>query len=90
MNRYAIVEDNKVVNVILWDGEDPYSPEAVAVGDEVGIGWTQNSDGSFTAPPVEVVEPPQDDTQALRQSAMQKLMTGQPLTEAEAAVLVGF
>lgn len=54
MMRYAIVKDGVVVNVILWDGEDDYAPDGLAVqSDEAGIGWTY--DGELHAP-----EPPEE------------------------------
>lgn len=55
--RWAHVIDDVVVNVIIWDGEAPYS---VPVGDlvhiehdsRVGVGWTR--DGvQWAAPPPE-------------------------------------
>ena len=53
--RYAIVENNEVTNVTLWDGVSEWSPPegsiAVACSDEVGPGWTYE-DGTFVAPPL--------------------------------------
>jgi hypothetical protein len=63
MSRYAIVQDNDVVNVVLWDGETDYNPdgELVALADHevVGPGWTRKK-GKWVAPPqLEVdAEPP--------------------------------
>ena len=52
--RAAVVEDGKVVNVIVVDGEHP---SWIICGDDVAIGWAY--DGSeFTPPPEpEFVEP---------------------------------
>ena len=54
-NRYLIVKDNVVVNVIVWSG-DPYFPDRNTLmmpsheHPEIGIGW-QLIDGVWTAPP---------------------------------------
>ena len=61
MNWLAIKGD-RVVNVIVWDGISPYDPgdgiELVPSDDTpgVGIGWTRNADGTWTAPVVETEE----------------------------------
>jgi len=51
--KYAIIENNEVINVTLWDGVSKWSPPegtiAVACPDEVGPGWTYN--GSTFSPP---------------------------------------
>ena len=57
--NYAIIVDGVVVNVIVWDGDAPFTADGslVLIPDDVpaGIDWTW--DGSnFTAPPV-----PQDE-----------------------------
>lgn len=53
--KYAIIENNEVTNVTLWDGVSEWSPPegsiAVACPDEVGPGWTYE-DGTFVAPPL--------------------------------------
>jgi len=53
--KYAIVENDEVINVTLWDGTTEWSPPegtiAVACPDEVGPGWTYEN-GTFVAPPV--------------------------------------
>ena len=51
---YAVIENNTVVNVVLWDGESEWSPDngvAIPAADGVGIGWSY-ADGAFTAPEV--------------------------------------
>lgn len=52
-NVYAVVDNNVVINVIIWDGISEWKPEAgnlVPLNGDAGIGWTY-SDGVFTAPP---------------------------------------
>jgi hypothetical protein len=52
---YAVIKNNEVTNIILWDGVSEWSPPegtiAVACPDEVGLGWTYEN-GTFVAPPV--------------------------------------
>ena len=47
---YAHINDGKIVNVSIWDGEAPYSPDEELVeipdGSNAGIGWDYN-DGQF-------------------------------------------
>jgi hypothetical protein len=54
MSRYALVQDDRVVNVVLWDGETDYTPngELVALADDspVGPGWSRVK-GEWVAPP---------------------------------------
>ena len=53
--QYAIVSNDEVVNVINWDGEEPYTPEEghelieLTGGVFAGIGWTR-VDGVWVAP----------------------------------------
>ena len=60
--RYAVVLDDEVVNVVLWDGEGEYTPlsggEAVLVESDspVGIGWTR-VDGEWVMPDWMLPEP---------------------------------
>jgi hypothetical protein len=46
---YAIIQENKVVNVVMWDGESawPDSANAVEITDNAGIGWDY-ANGKFT------------------------------------------
>ena len=43
MKTYAHIVDGKVVNVSIWDGEAPYTPDEELVeileGTTAGIGW---------------------------------------------------
>jgi hypothetical protein len=51
---YAVIENNTVVNVVLWDGKSEWSPDngvAIPAADGVGIGWSY-ADGVFTAPDI--------------------------------------
>jgi hypothetical protein len=45
---YALIENKKVVNVILWDGESdlPFANKLVELTDNAGIGWDY-VDGEF-------------------------------------------
>jgi hypothetical protein len=55
--KYALVLDQLVYNIVIWDGVSPYeySDRAVFIGDQVcDIGYTY-VDGVFY-PPVEVIE----------------------------------
>ncbi len=55
MNRYALIENGAVTNVILWDGNDGWTaPEGISAMElpadsQVGIGW-EYENGEFTAP----------------------------------------
>ncbi|MEQ3426255.1 phage tail protein [Citrobacter braakii] len=52
--KYALVENNVVVNTTLWDGVSQWSPEngiAIPAGNDVGIGWLY-ADGVFTDPDI--------------------------------------
>jgi hypothetical protein len=58
MNKYLLIResDGFVTNVIVWDGEGDYTPEEgiiIMPWDSVicpWIGWTYNSDGSWSSP----------------------------------------
>lgn len=56
--NYALIRNNVVENVIVWDGVEPYNPGAdfilVKIENKavVGIGWVY--DGSTFAPPPEL------------------------------------
>lgn len=52
-DRYAVVADGIVTNVVLRDGETAWAPEAgeaIACPIHVGIGWTWDGEG-FRRPP---------------------------------------
>ncbi|MEI9696181.1 hypothetical protein [Atlantibacter hermannii] len=52
MSICAIVKNNTVIDMVLWDGETEWSPEdgaAVPAEEYVGIGWLYK-DGVFTNP----------------------------------------
>lgn len=64
MKNYAVVEDELVINIVLWDGKSDWSPGAgiaVPAGDDVGIGWSYKK-GKFTPPPIP--EPSPDEISA--------------------------
>ena len=48
-NKYAIIQDGKVVNVVVWDGVSAWegSENAVEITGIAGIGWDY-SNGIFT------------------------------------------
>jgi len=51
---YAVIKNNTVVNVVLWDGESEWAPDngvAIPAADGVGIGWLY-ADGTFTVPDI--------------------------------------
>ena len=58
--RYAIVKNNLVENVIVWDGKSPYTPPngtIVIASETAEIGFIYNSDtGEFYAPVQEGAE----------------------------------
>lgn len=55
MTRHAVIQGEHVVNVIIWDGAEPWQApegtEAVQCSNEVGPGWTY-AGGEFIPPPV--------------------------------------
>jgi hypothetical protein len=60
VGRYAVVIDNKVTNVVLWDGqcEVPSNLTMVEITEEmpsVGIGWSYTNN-EFVAPIKETFE----------------------------------
>lgn len=53
MNKYAVVKNGTVINIIVWDGITEWAPEdgkAIQVSENIGIGWSY-AKGEFTAPP---------------------------------------
>lgn len=55
MNKYAVIKDNVVMNIIMWDGNPPWAPpEDSEVVNIEGIfcspGYLKNEDGSFSDP----------------------------------------
>jgi hypothetical protein len=52
--RYAMIENNEVVNVAVWDGETPWQPDCEVLelpeDSPIGPGWTRE-DGEWVAPP---------------------------------------
>lgn len=63
MLRFAIVNDQNIVeNIIVWDGEEPWSPchdsdDLVLIeGISCAPGMIRNDDGTFSHPEPEVVE----------------------------------
>ena len=61
--RYAVVVDEHVVNVIIWDGAAQIDIEGQVVpcGEEpVDIGWRYNGTGWISPPPVLVPGPEEE------------------------------
>jgi hypothetical protein len=52
MIDYAVVENGKVVNVIVWDGDTAYQAdgELFLLGSPAGIGWTYTEQDGFRPP----------------------------------------
>lgn len=57
---YAIIRNNIVENIIVWDGVSPYTPPEGTIlvqTDTAGIGWTYDSaTGEFTPPAEPAIE----------------------------------
>ncbi|EOZ3809777.1 tail fiber assembly protein [Citrobacter youngae] len=69
---YAVIENNTVVNVVLWDGESEWSPDngvAIPAADGVGIGWSY-ADGAFTAP--DIPEPVKSHDELVAEAEVEK------------------
>lgn len=92
-DRYAVLDGDNVVNIILWDSADEYDNpdmDVAPVPEEVSIGWTRVN-GEWVAPsPVQIDEPPIEDplVTAAKESAMQELMD-MGISEANARIIVG-
>lgn len=51
--RYAVVQGQSVVNIIVWDGAEGWEPgdgQTLVATEDAGIGWTY-ADGMFSEPP---------------------------------------
>ena len=48
IKNYALVENGKVINVVIWNGESdlPYADKLVELTDNAGIDWDYK-DGKF-------------------------------------------
>jgi hypothetical protein len=55
--KYAVIENGKVVNVIVWDGESylPFTDKLVELNESAGIGWDY-IDGEFVDNRPELLE----------------------------------
>jgi hypothetical protein len=64
MSHYALVNDqNKVVNVVLWDGKDEWRPNELLVlvcieGGQAGIGYTYDPETRDFTPPLQEASQP--------------------------------
>ncbi|MCR6183401.1 hypothetical protein NU286_08615 [Escherichia coli] len=51
-NLYAVIENNFVTNIVLWNENSDWSPEngfAIRCGNDIGIGWKYEN-GNFIPP----------------------------------------
>lgn len=84
--NYLIVQDNKVINTVVWDGESDWSaPEgttAVVAPAGVGIGWTKVG-ANWVAP-----EPPAPAPEDPNKVSAREKLAALGLTEAEIAALL--
>lgn len=57
LKQYAHIENDTVINVIVWDGVSDWQPgfETMLIeeGSPIWIGWTRQSEGVWVAPPAE-------------------------------------
>jgi hypothetical protein len=58
VKHYAIVESGVVINVVVWDGESPYTPDGELVlidglTPEPGIGWDYDNEKFADNRPIE-------------------------------------
>jgi hypothetical protein len=61
VKHYAIVQDGKVTNVVVWDGVTPYNPEGelilvAGMTPEPGIDWDYDGENFVDNRPVEESE----------------------------------
>lgn len=61
--RYALIVDETVVNVVLWDGVEPYEPEGtlfpVPANLPVEAGWIIDAGGDWVVPAPRVEPAPE-------------------------------
>lgn len=75
MTHYALIDKALVTNLVVWDGEQEWSPpqgiSAVQIpdGSEVGIGWIYDG-ANFTAPAAPAIVPTWGDHQASAKDAL--------------------
>lgn len=57
-DRYGVVINGVVVNIVVWDGNNEWKPEegeTVKLSEDAGIGW-HYKDGEFTPPEQPAIE----------------------------------
>ena len=89
MQHYALIENDKVVNVVWWDGDSSsWSPpeSSLVIASEIAqIGDSYNADtGEFTSPVVEIPVP----LSITRPQAAKQLLAMELITPAEAVAMV--
>ncbi|OFX06355.1 MAG: hypothetical protein A3E78_11700 [Alphaproteobacteria bacterium RIFCSPHIGHO2_12_FULL_63_12] len=53
---YALIKQNRVVNLVAWDGVTPYEPDCdeivlwSSLPEGVQIGWLRDDEGNWAAP----------------------------------------
>lgn len=57
-DTYAVIQDGVIVNVVLWDGQNDWSPpegctavDITGASPQPGIGWTTSDGGGTFEPP---------------------------------------
>lgn len=63
MENYAVVEDGKVTNIVVWDGKSEWAPDngdVMPAPDGIGIGWLY-ADDVFAAPVVQIPDKTHDE-----------------------------
>jgi len=92
--RYAVLENDEVVNLIMWNSEDEYEPAehcmVIPVTEEVAIGWKRDGDSWIVPVEPEPELPPLEDpvvTEARHQAVRE--LTALGVSEATARVIAG-
>lgn len=86
MNRYFVIKNETIINIVVWDGISEWAPPAdttieLAV-DGIGTGW-RRIDGIWTEP-----EPPAPTQEDLAKVSARAKLAALGLTEEEIEALV--
>lgn len=94
--RFAIMDGDKVVNLILWNSDDEYEVleghTAVPVADEIGIDWVRSGTEWIQPETVEPLAPPvlvEDPAVTQAKITAMNQLVGLGITEAVARTIVG-